>query len=80
MNITAKVFKKNNVPEGVNGLVVGDYNIGELMANDKRIALVSATGSTRMGKKVGEAVPCVIKVTLKQEFYRNNQNVDWGVN
>jgi aldehyde dehydrogenase (NAD+) len=56
MNITAKVFKKNNVPEGVNGLVVGDYNIGELMANDKRIALVSATGSTRMGKKVGEAV------------------------
>ncbi len=56
MNITAKIFKKNNVPEGVNGLAVGDYNIGELMANDKRIALVSATGSTRMGKKVGEAV------------------------
>ncbi|GAB5538016.1 MAG: aldehyde dehydrogenase family protein [Salibacteraceae bacterium] len=56
MNITAEVFKKNNVPEGVNGLVVGDYTIGELMTSDKRIPLISATGSIRMGKKVGEAV------------------------
>ena len=56
MNITADVFKKNNVPEGVNGLVIGDYKIGELMTNDKRVPLVSATGSIRMGKKVGEAV------------------------
>ena len=56
MNITAEVFTKNNVPEGVNGLVIGDFNIGELMTNDKRVSLISATGSTRMGKKVGEAV------------------------
>jgi aldehyde dehydrogenase (NAD+) len=56
MNITAEVFKRNNVPEGVNGLVVGDYKVGELMTNDKRVALISATGSIRMGKKVGEAV------------------------
>jgi len=56
MNIVADVFKENNVPEGVNCLVVGDYTIGELMTADKRVPLVSATGSIRMGKKVGEAV------------------------
>lgn len=56
MNILSDVFKRNNVPEGVNCLVVGDYTVGELMTNDKRVPLVSATGSIRMGKKVGEAV------------------------
>jgi aldehyde dehydrogenase (NAD+) len=55
-NITAKVFKKNNVPEGVNNLIVGDRVVGEWMSNDTRIALVSATGSTRMGKAVSAAV------------------------
>ena len=55
-NITAKVFKKNNVPEGVNNLLVGDREVGEWMSNDTRIALVSATGSTRMGKAVSAAV------------------------
>ena len=55
-NITAKVFKKNNVPEGVNTLVVGDRIVGEWMSNDTRISLLSATGSTRMGKAVSAAV------------------------
>jgi len=55
-NITAKVFKKNNVPEGVNNLVVGDREVGEWMSNDTRISLLSATGSTRMGKAVSAAV------------------------
>lgn len=55
-NIISKVFKKNNVPEGVSGLIIGDYKIGELMSNDTRVPLVSATGSTRMGKAVGAAV------------------------
>jgi aldehyde dehydrogenase (NAD+) len=54
--IAAKVFERNNLPEGISGLVIGDYKIGELLANDARVPLVSATGSTRMGKKVGEAV------------------------
>ncbi|MFY0628231.1 MAG: aldehyde dehydrogenase family protein [Reichenbachiella sp.] len=54
--ITAKVFKKNDVPEGVSCLVIGDAKVGQLMSNDKRIPLISATGSTRMGKSVGEAV------------------------
>ena len=54
--ITAEVFKANNLPEGISGLIIGDRKIGELMSNDKRVPLVSATGSTRMGKAVGEAV------------------------
>ncbi|UII23295.1 L-piperidine-6-carboxylate dehydrogenase [Fulvivirga ligni] len=55
-NIISEVFKANDVPEGVSCLVNGDYKIGELISNDSRIPLVSATGSTRMGKKVGAAV------------------------
>src|SRR5690606_33762296 len=47
---------KNNVPEGVSGLVSGGREVGEWMSQDARIPLVSATGSTRMGKAVGAAV------------------------
>ncbi|RZM24245.1 MAG: aldehyde dehydrogenase family protein, partial [Pedobacter sp.] len=55
-HIIAGIFKENGIPEGVSNLVIGDRQIGELMANDKRIALISATGSTRMGKAVAAAV------------------------
>jgi aldehyde dehydrogenase (NAD+) len=55
-DIIAKVFKKNNVPEGVSNLVIGEREMGERIASDNRIPLVSATGSTRMGKAVGAAV------------------------
>ena len=55
-NIINKVFEANDVPEGVSCLINGDYRIGELLSHDKRVPLVSATGSIRMGKKVGEAV------------------------
>ncbi len=55
-NIIAEVFTKNDVPEGVSGLIAGGREVGEWMAADKRISLVSATGSTRMGKAVGAAV------------------------
>ena len=54
--ITEEVFTANGVPEGVSGLVIGDGEIGKLMANDTRVPLISATGSTRMGKSVGAAV------------------------
>ncbi len=55
-NIVSAVLKANNVPEGVCGLVVGGREIGERMSNDTRLPLISATGSTRMGKAVGAAV------------------------
>ena len=54
--LVSKVLKDNDVPEGVLNLVIGDGRIGELISNDKTIPLVSATGSTRMGVKVGTAV------------------------
>ena len=55
-NIAAEVFKANNLPEGISCLVNGDYKIGEFMTTDKRVPLISATGSTRMGKIVGRTV------------------------
>ncbi|MDA7803811.1 aldehyde dehydrogenase family protein [Crocinitomix sp.] len=54
--IAAEVFEANDVPEGVSSLVIGGADLGIALANDKRVPLVSATGSTRMGKSVGEAV------------------------
>jgi aldehyde dehydrogenase (NAD+) len=54
--IVGAVFAKNEVPEGVCNLVVGGREPGEWLAADKRIPLVSATGSTRMGVAVGTAV------------------------
>jgi aldehyde dehydrogenase (NAD+) len=55
-HIAQEVFKRNDVPEGVSCLVIGDRVVGELMSNDVRVPLISATGSTRMGKAVGAAV------------------------
>jgi len=55
-NIVTRVFQENDVPEGISGVVVGDYQVGEWLSHDGRIPLVSATGSIRMGKKVGPAV------------------------
>lgn len=54
--IVAGVFEKNKVPEGVNSLVQGGKEVGEWLSNDTRIPLVSATGSTRMGKALSAAV------------------------
>lgn len=55
-HIIAEVFEINKVPEGVSNLIIGGRNVGEWMAGDSRIPLVSATGSVRMGKAVGTAV------------------------
>jgi len=55
-NIINKVFTKNRVPEGVSCIINGDYKIGQLLASDENVQLVSATGSVRMGKAVGKAV------------------------
>jgi len=55
-NIIAEVLKENDMPEGISCLINGDYNVGEMMTKDSRIPLVSATGSIRMGKIVGQEV------------------------
>jgi len=63
-NIVAEVFKKNNVPEGVNCLVQGAREVGEWMSNDVNIPLMSATGSTRMGKALNAAVAARLGKTI----------------
>lgn len=55
-NIISNTLKKNNLPEGISNVIVADASVGKSMAESKDIALVSATGSTRMGRSVGVAV------------------------
>ncbi len=63
-NIFAEVIKENNLPEGISCLVNGDYKVGEYMTQDNRVPLVSATGSTRMGKIVGQTVAARLGKTI----------------
>lgn len=55
-NIFQKVLRDNAVPEGVSCIINGDYRIGEYLTMDTRVPLISATGSTRMGRTVGANV------------------------
>ena len=63
-NIAARVFTENGVPEGISCLITGDYHVGELMTKDERVPLISATGSTRMGKIVAQTVAGRLGKTL----------------
>jgi aldehyde dehydrogenase (NAD+) len=54
-NIISSVLKKNNVPEGVSCLLIGNP-VGDMMNNDKRVPMVSFTGSTRIGRIVSTSV------------------------
>jgi aldehyde dehydrogenase (NAD+) len=51
-----KVLKANHLPEGISCIINGDYRVGEFLTKDRRVPLVSATGSTRMGRVVGRTV------------------------
>nr|WP_298660025.1 aldehyde dehydrogenase family protein [uncultured Flavobacterium sp.] len=55
-NIIAAILKANDLPEGISCIINGDYKVGEMMTTDVRIPLISATGSTRMGRIVGTTV------------------------
>ena len=55
-HIIAEVFAENNLPEGISCLINGNYKVGEFMTKDARIPLISATGSTKMGKIVAKEV------------------------
>ncbi|MEO7961513.1 MAG: aldehyde dehydrogenase family protein, partial [Ginsengibacter sp.] len=54
--IIAKVFKENKVPEGVCSLITGGRETGEWLCENRELALISATGSTAMGKAVSTKV------------------------
>ena len=55
-NIISEVLKENNLPEGISTMIVGDHTIGDRMVNDKNVALISFTGSTKVGRLVGTNV------------------------
>ena len=53
MKIVWRVFKANNLPEGILNLIIGGRKeVGEAMIDDSRIPLISATGSIAMGRRV----------------------------
>ena len=55
-NIISEVLKENSLEEGISCIVTGNYEVGEMMTNDSRIPLISATGSSKMGQIVGATV------------------------
>ncbi len=55
--IAERICRANDVDPAVFSLIIGDgATVGERLINDSRVPLVSATGSTRMGRHVGEVV------------------------
>lgn len=54
--IVSKVLKRNQLPAGIFTLYHGGAEQGSWLAEDERVALVSATGSVAMGKKVNQVV------------------------
>jgi aldehyde dehydrogenase (NAD+) len=56
-NILREVLRANGVPNGVSCVVIGrGATVGERMLADSRLPLISATGSTRMGKRIAQVV------------------------
>ncbi|WP_164123613.1 MULTISPECIES: aldehyde dehydrogenase family protein [Sphingobacterium] len=62
--IIAEILKNNRLPEGISSVVTGDAEVGKWISEDDRIPLVSATGSTRMGKLVATTVAQRLGKTL----------------
>ena len=56
MQLLKKILKQNDVPDGVACMINGNYTVGEFMSYDKRISLISATGSSKMGRTLGATV------------------------
>lgn len=62
--IIADILKANKLPEGISSVITGDAEVGKWISEDERIPLVSATGSTRMGKLVATTVAQRLGKTL----------------
>lgn len=55
-SLLSQAAQRVGAPEHLSQLVLGDATVGELLVDDPRVALVSATGSTRMGKAIAPRV------------------------
>ena len=57
MKIIARVLQENDLPEGILNVIIGSRNeVGERFIADRRMPLISATGSVAMGRHVGQVV------------------------
>lgn len=64
-SIVSSVLDKNNLPEGILNLVVGNRDdVGEALIQDRRLPLISATGSVNMGRHVGQTVAARLGRTI----------------
>ncbi len=54
--LVAEAARRVGAPEDISAVLIGDRAVGEILVDDPRIALISATGSTRMGKQVAPRV------------------------
>ena len=84
-HIVSNVLIKNKLPEGIFSLYHGAADQGSWMAEDERVALVSATGSVAMGKKVNKLVAGRLGKTLLELVGNNaiivteNSNIEMAV-
>lgn len=62
--LAAEAGRRAGVPDGLSAVLVGDRTIGEALVDDPRVPIVSATGSTRMGKEVAPRVAARLGRTL----------------
>ncbi|GAA3776147.1 aldehyde dehydrogenase family protein [Streptomyces coacervatus] len=62
--LLARAAEETGAPRDVHRLLLGDRTIGEKLVDDPRVALISATGSTRMGREVGPRVAARFGRTL----------------
>lgn len=62
--ILADIIDEEGHPAGISCIANGDYKVGQYLTNDKKVALVSATGSIRMGKIVAQTVGARLGKTI----------------
>jgi aldehyde dehydrogenase (NAD+) len=62
--LAAEAARRVGAPAGLSSVLVGDRTVGEVLVDDPRVPLVSATGSTRMGKEVAPRVAARLGRTL----------------
>ena len=65
MNIVWNVLNKEKLPEGICNIVIGNREaVADALVRDRRVALISATGSVAMGRNVGQTVAARLGKTI----------------
>ena len=54
--LVSEAARRSGAPEAISSVVLGGAEVGEALVDDSRVALLSATGSTRMGRAIGPRV------------------------